>query len=76
MRLLGNPLDIDKDKAFCFWKTHEMLIDGHYNFYVLGVPNNVIEVPKFHLCNGYFKCATKPTTKTSYMCIMLLETHI
>jgi hypothetical protein len=45
MRLLGNPLDIDKDKALCFWKTHEMLIHGHYSFYVLRVPNNVTEVP-------------------------------
>jgi hypothetical protein len=41
MKLLGNPFDIDKDKALYLWKTLEMLIHGHYNFCILGVPNNV-----------------------------------
>jgi hypothetical protein len=75
-RLLGNPLDIDRNKALYLWKTLEMLIHGHCSFYVLGVPSNVIEVPKFHMHSGYFKCATKPTTNTNYMCITLLKNHI
>jgi hypothetical protein len=76
MRLLGNPLYIDKDKAPYLWKTLEMFIHNHCNFCVLGVPSNVIEVLKFHLHSGYFKCAIEPTTKTNYMCTQLLKNHI
>ncbi len=76
MRLPRNPLDIDKDKAFYLQKTLEMLIHNHCNFCVLGVLNNVIDLPKFHLHSGYFKCATEPTTKTSCMCTLFLKNHI
>ncbi len=76
MRLPGNPLDIDRDKALCLWKTPEMLIHIHCSFCILGVPSNVTEVPKLHLHSGYFRCAAEPTTKTSCMCTPLLKNHI
>jgi hypothetical protein len=38
VRLLGNPLDIDKDKALYLRKTFEMLIHGHCSFFCLGSP--------------------------------------
>ncbi len=75
-RLPRNPFDINKDKAFYLWNTLEMFIHGHCSLCVHGVPNNVTKVPKFHLHSGYFKCATKPTTKTSCIYILLLKNHI